>query len=104
MFAVTYADYPEAYRKVPLKTLLDGVRDGLKGTDGKIEKDDEVFLDDGPNKLAGREIRVVAGKKVVHARVFLRGTRLYQVMATGTKENFPSKAVEEFHNSFELAK
>ena len=104
VFAVTFADYPESYRQVPAKTVLDGVRDGLKGTDGKIEKDDEVFLGDGPDKLAGREIRIIAGKKVVHARVFLHGTRLYQVMVTGTKGPFPSKAVKEFHNSFELVK
>lgn len=104
VFAVTFADYPESYRKVPAKTVLDGVRDGLKGTDGKIEKDDEVFLGDGPDKLAGREFRVVAGRRVVHARVFLNGTRLYQVMVTGTKERFPTDTVKEFHNSFELMK
>ena len=104
VFAVTFADYPESYRQVPAKTVLDGVRDGLKGTDGKIEKDDEVFLGDGPDKLTGREFRVTAGRKVVHARVFLNGTRLYQVMVTGTKDRFPSEAVKEFHNSFEVVK
>jgi hypothetical protein len=41
---------------------------------------------------------------VIHARVYLHGTRLYQVMVTGTKERFPSDAVREFHNSFELRK
>jgi hypothetical protein len=104
VFAVTFADYPESYRQVAAKTVLDGVRDGLKGTDGKIEKDGEVFLGDGAEKLAGREFRITAGSKVVHVRVFLHGTRLYQVMATGRKDRFPSKAVEEFHNSFELVK
>src|SRR5688572_19995383 len=57
VFAVTFADYPESYRQVPIKTVLDGVRDGLKGTDGRIDKDSEVFLGDGPDKLAGREFR-----------------------------------------------
>jgi hypothetical protein len=104
VFAVTFADYPESYRQVPAKTVLDGVRDGLKGTDGKIEKDAEVFLGDGPDRLPGREFRITAGRRLVHTRVFLHGTRLYQVMATGTKDRFPTKAVEEFHNSFELLK
>jgi hypothetical protein len=104
VFAVTFADYPESYRQVPAKTVLDGVRDGLKGSDGNIEKDAEVFLGDGPDRLAGREFRITAGRKVVHARVFLHGTRLYQVMATGSKDRFPTKAVEEFQNSFELVK
>jgi hypothetical protein len=102
VFAVTFADYPESYRQVQVKTVLDGVRDGLKGTDGKIEKDDEVFLGDG--KIRGREFRIAAGSRVIHARVYLHGTRLYQVMVTGTKERFPSDAVREFHNSFELRK
>jgi hypothetical protein len=102
VFAVTYADYPEAYRKVPLKALLDGVRDGLKGTDGNIEKDDEVFL--GEEKLAGREFRIVAGRKVIHARVFLKDARLYQVMVTGSKDRFPSESARAFHDSFELLK
>ncbi|HVK17550.1 MAG TPA: hypothetical protein VM533_11430 [Fimbriiglobus sp.] len=104
VFAVTFADYPESYRQVPIKTVLDGVRDGLKGTDGKVEKDDEVFLGTGADKLAGREFRIVAGQKVVRVRVFLQGTRLYQVMATGSKQKYPTKAVEEFLNSFELVK
>lgn len=104
VFAVTFADYPESYRTVQARTVLDGVRDGLKGTDGRIEKDDEVFLGDGPDMLAGREFRITAGRKVVHARVFLHGTRLYQVMATGTKDRFPTETVKEFHNSFELVK
>jgi hypothetical protein len=102
VFAVTFADYPESYRNVPIKTVLDGVRDGLKGTDGKVEKDDEVFL--GDDKVPGREFRITAGRRVIHARVYLHGTRLYQVMVTGTKERFPTSTVKEFHNSFELKK
>jgi hypothetical protein len=104
VFAVTFADYPETYRQVPAKTVLDGVRDGLKGTDGKVEKDDEVFLSSGDGKLAGREFRIIAGRRVVHARVFLHDTRLYQVMVTGSKDGFPTKTVEEFFSSFELVK
>jgi hypothetical protein len=106
VFAVTYSDYPEAYRLVATKTILDGVRDGLKGTDGKVTRDEEVFVGDGPDKVAGREYRVEAGTKVVHTRVFLRGSRLYQVMVTGTKDSVQSRSrtVEEFFKSFELTK
>src|SRR5690349_19665507 len=68
VFAVTFADYPESYKQVPTKTILDGVRDGLKG-DGKVLDEKEVFLGEGADKLAGREFRVVAGNRVVLARV-----------------------------------
>jgi hypothetical protein len=103
VFAVTFADYPESYRQVPPKTILDGVRDGLKGTDGRVEEK-EVLLGEGAHKLAGREFRVVAGNRVVLARVFLKDTRLYQVMVTGTKDGFPNKLVDDFLGSFELTK
>ncbi|HET6572484.1 MAG TPA: hypothetical protein VFG68_02700 [Fimbriiglobus sp.] len=102
VFAVTFADYPESYRQVPIKTILDGVRDGLKGTDGKIDKYDEVFL--GEAKVPGREVRITAGRRLIHARVYLHGSRLYQVMVTGTRERFPVDAVKAFFDSFELVK
>lgn len=102
VFAVTFADYPESYRQVPVKTVLDGVGSGLKGTDGKIERNEEVLL--GDDKVPGREFRITAGKRVIQARVYLHGPRLYQVMVTGTIDKLPSDAVKEFLNSFELRK
>jgi hypothetical protein len=104
VFAVTYADYPESYRQVPAKAILDGVRDGLKGTDGKVTEDKVVFLGDSADKLPGREFRVVAGSRTIRARVFLKGTRLYQVMATGVGDRLPTKLVDDFFDSFELTK
>ena len=102
MFAVTFADYPEAYRDVPAKVILDGVRDGLKGKDGKVEHDDDAAL--GPDKVPGRAVKVVAGSRVVRARVFLHGTRLYEVMVTGPKDAVATKAADEFLKSFEIVK
>jgi hypothetical protein len=104
VFAVTYTDYPETFREVPAKTILDGVRDGLKGADGKVTKDEEVSLGDGPDRLSGREFRVVAGSKVIHARVFLHGRRLYQVMVTEAKDAVRASAIEDFFRSFEIVK
>jgi hypothetical protein len=104
VFAVTFADYPESYREVPLNTVLDGVRRGLKGIDGTIEKDEEVVLGEGPDRLFGREIWVKAGRRAVRARVFLKGTRLYQVMVTGYRESLRDRDVSGFLNSFELVK
>lgn len=103
VFAVAYADYPESYRQVPVKTVLDGVVNGMKGNDGKVDKISEALL--GDDKVPGREFRITAEKKrVIHARLYLHGTRLYQVMVTGTSDKVPSDAVKEFLNSFELRK
>jgi hypothetical protein len=103
--AVTYADYPETFREVAPKTILDGVLTGLKGTDGKETLNEKVTLGTDPNKVEGREFIVVAGTKTaVRVRVFLVDTRLYQVMVTGTKDNVGSKAATAFLDSFQIVK
>jgi hypothetical protein len=102
VFAVTYADYPTSFQDVPARTILDGVRDGLKGTDGKVTEDAETFL--GADKLHGRQLRIDARRRAIRARVFLVGHRLYQVMVTGPADQVGSTAADDFLNSFELAK
>ncbi len=105
ILAVTYADYPETFRDVDAKTILNGVRDGLKGTDGKVALDEKITLGKDADKIEGREFRIEAGTKTaVRVRVFLVDTRLYQVMVTGTKDTVNSKAATEFLDSFKLVK
>jgi len=86
---------------VKSKTVLDGVRDGMKGKDGVVEEDKEVTLN---GTIPGREIRIKAGKRVVRARIYLTGTRLYQVMVTGERQPADGKSADEFLRSFELLK
>jgi hypothetical protein len=99
VFAVTVADYPPAFAEVPAEKLLDGVRDGLKGKDGKVKAEEERTL--GPEKHPGRAVRIEAGKNTVRARLFLVGTRLYQVTVAGATKTFPEKASDEFFAAFE---
>ena len=101
VFAVTFADYPDTFLGVKAKTVLDGVRDGMKGKDGVVKEDKEVALG---GTTPGREIRIEAGKKVIRARVFLAGTRLYQVMVTGDRQPADGKSADEFLRSFEIVK
>ena len=89
----------------PLQTRSkDGVRTGLKGTDGRVERDDELFLGADPDKVPGRDLRVKAGSRVVRARVFLDGRRLYQVMVTGAGDAADAKSATEFLKSFRIEK
>jgi len=104
VFAVTYADYPDSYKDAPAKTILEGVRDGLKGTDGKVIKDEETSVQLNEAKIPGRDLRIEAGKSVIRARIFIHGQRLYQVLVTGTKDTVNTKDADAFLKSFELAK
>jgi hypothetical protein len=101
VLAVTFADYPETFLGVSAKKVLDGVRDGMKGKDGVVKKDEDIKLD---GNFPGRELRIEAGKRVIRARVFLTGTRLYQVMVTGEKQAADGKMADDFFKSFELLK
>jgi hypothetical protein len=101
VYAVTFADYPDTFLGVKAATVLDGVRDGMRGKDGTVKEYKEVTLN---GTIPGREIRIEAGKRVVRARVFLTGTRLYQVMVTGDKQPADGKSADEFLKSFEIVK
>lgn len=94
-FSVTVADYPAAFAEVPADVLLDGVRDGLKGKDGKVREEPLR----GP--YPGRAVRIEAGSNTLRTRLVLVGTRLFQVTVTGKTSKFPEKLSEEFYASFE---
>ena len=96
VFSITVAEYPPAFAEVPAATLLDGVRDGLKGKDGKVTAEKPLK---GPHP--GRAVRIEAGRNTVRSRLVLVGTRLYQVTVAGSTRSFPDELSEEFFASFE---
>ena len=99
--AVTVATYPDKFTDVAAKTMLDGVRDGLKGADGKVT-DKAISLDGPGGAVVGREVRVEAGGNLIRCRAYLVGTKLYQVMATGTKDKVGGAVADDFLASFEF--
>ena len=103
VFLVSYTDFPGGTAKPENRgALLDGVRDGLKGKDGTVLKDEEVEF--GSEKLAGRELELAKGDHRVRITAVLRNDRLFQVGVVGTKEFVASKAATEFLKSFEITK
>ena len=96
VFAVTVAEYPPAFAEVPAETLLDGVRDGLKGRDGKLKSEEKLR---GPHP--GRTLRIEAGRNLVRARLVVAGSRLFQVTVAGPAHGFPDKLADEFFAGFE---
>lgn len=98
--SVVFSDYPATFEKLNADTVIDGVRDGLKGIDGRIISESPVKL--GPNGPNGREIRIEAGPNFVRARAWLIGHRLYLVMATGKRAKQRDPEIDEFFQSFEI--
>lgn len=85
-----------------LGTVFDGVRDGLKGKDGKVVSEKEVTVGEG--KLPGREVVVDKGKQQTRFRVTVRGNRLFQVAAVGAGPFVTGADATAFLDSFEPGK
>ncbi len=101
-FAVTYIDVTEATAKQPTATWLDKVRDGNKGTTGKVLEDKELTL--GTEKYPGRDLLIETPGGFLRNRVVIAGRRLYQVMIQGPKEVVTSPSADRFLASFEVTK
>jgi hypothetical protein len=103
VYMVSYTDFPEGAAKAENSgTLFDGVREGLKGKDGKLQDEKEIKV--GRDKFPGRDIVVDKDGKRLKFRVVLRDSRLYQVAVIGTPSFVTSKDATAFIESFELTK
>lgn len=102
VMSVTRTDYPTEFAAVePAKMFAEMLKE-MKGADGKVTDEKEVTL--GTEKHPGRQWRIEANKQIIRVRVYLVGTRLFQVMATGSKESVAGPYIEDLFDTFELAK
>jgi hypothetical protein len=103
-FMVSYTDFPaSATKEENHGTLFEGIRNGAKGTDGKLVGE-EKEISFGPTKLPGREFTIEKGKQRIRFRVILNGSRLYQVAAIGTEAFVTGKDGTAFLDSFQITK
>jgi hypothetical protein len=104
--SVTWTDYPPRFATLEPAKLLAAVRDGMGSKDARLteEPGQPVGADGTPVPLPGREFTWDHGKTLARTRLFLAGTRLYQVTASGPKDAVQSKAAEVFILSFEPTK
>jgi hypothetical protein len=101
IYSVTVTTYPDSIADVPAEKILDGVRDGMKGTDGKLLTETSISRDE----VIGRDLLIEAGKKnSIRAEVFLSKRKLYQVMVTGPKDLVANPESEVFLRSFQWYK
>src|SRR5262249_46059582 len=103
-FAVMYADMPIPPNETPqqIQMRLDGAREGMvRNANAKLTNASNITLDGKhPGREAQADLPVQNG--VLRARIYVVGTRLYQVMATGTKSWADSPDVTKFLDSFAL--
>ena len=103
---VSFTDFPDAATKTENHaTLFNGIRDGIKGNNGKLVGD-EKNLTFGPDKLPFREFVVDKDKpkQRIKCRVILRDNRVYQLVVIGTADFTGGKEATAFLESFELTK
>ena len=101
VFMASYTDFPaEATKAANHATLFAGIRESVKGKDGKLAGG-ETELAVGPDKLPGREFAVDKGKQRIRYRVIVRGNRVYQVAVIGTAAFATGKDATAFLDSFE---
>lgn len=102
-FIISFNDYPDSLKSTDPEKMLIGVRDGNKGVEGELISDEAIAF--GPDKLPGRKVLIKKpGETYMRTMMVLKGTRLYQVMVVGKKEQVNSKAVDNFQKSFQLTK
>jgi hypothetical protein len=102
IFMVTYVDAPDDVAKSAPGPRLDKVRDGNKGTDGKVLSEKEITV--GVEKYPGRDLLIQKPNAVFRTRVVIAGNRLYQVMIQGSAEFVGSKPADRFFDSFEVTR
>ena len=103
-YMVSYSDFPAAATKPENhKTLIDGVRDGIK-KQLRGEVTDEKDITHGDDKLTGREFVVKKDKTRVKVRVVVSGTRVYQAAVIGTDAFATGKDGTTFLDSFSITK
>jgi hypothetical protein len=102
-YLASYTDYPENTLKVAPQKILAGVRDDrVKG--GRLLDDKEITY--GDDKVPGREFAIENDQQgFMRFRVYLRGTRLYQIAVTAvTNEGIVSQKSDKYLDSFKIAK
>src|SRR5262249_35408647 len=103
---VVYGDYPaKAVSEKGAKPFLDAQTKGsVASLKGKLVSE-KATLTLGKGKHPGREIVIALPEKgrFYRARIFLVGTRLYQVVAMGPEDFARGKPADRFLDSFKLA-
>lgn len=101
-YSVTVTLLPDAVAFAGAKAVIDGTRDGIKGKEGKVERDEDIKQGDA--KLPARELLFDFRKNQMRTRILLVENRLYQVTVTGPKAVVIGETANRFFSAFEIRK
>ncbi len=101
-YIVAYTDYPaELINTKGAQGILDSARDGaVENTKGKLLSDETIDLNGNPGKLL--VVESPDGKGIAQAKIFLVGTRLYQVFVAAAKEKANTEENQNYLNSLRI--
>jgi hypothetical protein len=108
-YVVGVNDYPDAFvkGKTADKVLDDGTQGGIKTLEDKglhPRKTSEKKITLGEDKHPGRDIRIDIDKGVYRTRIYLVGSRLYQVTLVGPETVVTGKDADRYFDSFEVTR
>lgn len=98
---VSHNDYPDAIANAPADKVLDGAVNGVIGKKKKIDVKEITYM---KTKIPGREFSYEDDKTVGHARVYLDGTRLYQILVLGDEDTLKTIDHKKILESFQIVK
>jgi hypothetical protein len=103
-YMVAYSDYPSnLVRYADVDEMLDGARDGaVDNVDGTLVGERKIRLQGYPGRELWIEATMAGKQGLAQARIYMVGSRLYQIIAGGLKDSFPAGDAERFLNSFLL--
>jgi len=99
-FGVTWTVYPPAM-KIEIQTELDATRDNfIKAVNGTLLDENKVFQ----NGVAGTEFTVESQNSMLTSRIFVVGSRTYQLAVAFPKGENHAQDIDQFLSSFQLVK
>lgn len=105
-YSASYNEFPEAIAlSEPDRALEGGVEGALKNTKGKLLVKRDIAIGGHPGKeFTSRVPGLLGTTQSYRARIYLVGTRLYQVVLCGPEEAISGEAGERVFKSFALLK
>lgn len=101
VYGAHYLDYPKSNKKLSVQKLIDAARDEAKaGFGGAIVEETSLARSD----VEGREVvfDVPTLQAICRVQYIVRDGRLYEITATGPRDNVMSSAAERFFKSWKL--
>lgn len=99
-YIASVADYGHRIFDDP-ETALDNARDGgVRASGGELLSEKQITL----GRYPGRELRISPGmsKNIIRVRIYIVGSRMYQLMAGGPERVIDGAPAENFFGSFRL--